>query len=232
MSDFLSRLSERALGVASVARPLIAPLFGPGLTLADPKTAIDLPQWDEVSNQAAATPEEATPSARPVVAQMRMFGLPDTVLMSTLPSTVPELDDAVLPGQIRHLAQINSQEAGSRQAERVPVSMEDKPGPEASKIRVQAASLRSSVVPITPAPRVAANDSSGTSSKIEPTGRRELVNRAEPGPEAPTIRVTIGRVEVRAIVPPALPVARTSPARSGSAPSLEDYLKRRDGDRR
>jgi len=43
----------------------------------------------------------------------------------------------------------------------------------------------------------------------------------------PTIRVTIGRVEVRAIMPPA-PPTRTKPARPGPALSLEDYLKQRN----
>jgi hypothetical protein len=49
-------------------------------------------------------------------------------------------------------------------------------------------------------------------------------------PAPPTIHVSIGRVEVRATLPPA-PVKRT--AASTSAPSLDDYLRRRRaGDRR
>lgn len=56
---------------------------------------------------------------------------------------------------------------------------------------------------------------------------------AAPEPPAPTIRVAIGRIEVRAITrPPAPPTQRTAPARPGSALSLDDYLKQRNGGRR
>lgn len=51
-----------------------------------------------------------------------------------------------------------------------------------------------------------------------------------PESSAPGIRVTIGRIEVRAITPP--PARRTEPARSGPKLSLDDYLKQRTGGRR
>lgn len=44
----------------------------------------------------------------------------------------------------------------------------------------------------------------------------------------PTVRVTIGRVEVRAILPPTSPPPRIPPARRGPALSLDDYLKQRN----
>ncbi len=47
-----------------------------------------------------------------------------------------------------------------------------------------------------------------------------------------TIQVTIGRIEVRAIMPPAPPAPRTKPARTGPTLSLEDYLKQRNQGRR
>ena len=52
----------------------------------------------------------------------------------------------------------------------------------------------------------------------------------ESAPEhhAPTIRVNIGRIEVRAITPPPPPVRRPAPARPGPALSLDAYLKQRD----
>jgi hypothetical protein len=57
---------------------------------------------------------------------------------------------------------------------------------------------------------------------------------AAPEPPAPTIRVAIGRIEVRAITPPPTPPARqrATPARPGPALSLDDYLKRRNGGQR
>ena len=50
----------------------------------------------------------------------------------------------------------------------------------------------------------------------------------EPLPSPPAIRVTIGRVEVRAIVPPTSPKPRTTPARRAPALSLDDYIKQRN----
>ncbi len=51
-------------------------------------------------------------------------------------------------------------------------------------------------------------------------------------PQAPTIRVNIGRIEVRAVTSPA--TSASPPARRRSSPqlSLEDYLKQRNGGRR
>jgi len=47
---------------------------------------------------------------------------------------------------------------------------------------------------------------------------------------SPTVRVTIGRIEVRAVMAPApLPPKRSLPATPRL--SLEDYLKRRNGGR-
>lgn len=59
----------------------------------------------------------------------------------------------------------------------------------------------------------------------EPPPHSPAESRAIPAP-APTIKVTIGRVEVRAIMPPAA-APRPARARPGPALSLEDYLKQR-----
>lgn len=56
---------------------------------------------------------------------------------------------------------------------------------------------------------------------------------AAPEPPAPTIRVAIGRIEVRAITPPPTPpTQRTTPTRPDPALSLDDYLKQRNGGQR
>jgi hypothetical protein len=46
-------------------------------------------------------------------------------------------------------------------------------------------------------------------------------------PESPTIRVAIGRIEVRAVTPPS--ARPPTPARTGPSLSLDDYLKQRNG---
>src|SRR5262249_39614950 len=48
------------------------------------------------------------------------------------------------------------------------------------------------------------------------------VSPPEPPPAPPTIRVTIGRVDVRAVMPPAPPTPRSRPPRPGPSLSLED----------
>jgi hypothetical protein len=50
----------------------------------------------------------------------------------------------------------------------------------------------------------------------------------EAPPSPPVIRVTIGRVEVRASLPPTSPQPLSSKVRPGAALSLDDYLKRRN----
>lgn len=68
----------------------------------------------------------------------------------------------------------------------------------------------------------------------QPDQRREQAPRESrvlaPEPPAPTIRVAIGRIEVRAITPPA-PAQRETPVRPGPLLSLDDYLKQRNGGR-
>jgi hypothetical protein len=60
---------------------------------------------------------------------------------------------------------------------------------------------------------------------------RDQIPSSELPSPPPTVRVTIGRVEVKAIMPPAQPT-RAKPARSAPTLSLEDYLKQRNGGKR
>jgi hypothetical protein len=56
--------------------------------------------------------------------------------------------------------------------------------------------------------------------------------RGTPAPQqAPTVHVTIGRIEVRAITPLSPPAPSAAPAQPGPQLSLDDYLKQRSGER-
>jgi len=48
----------------------------------------------------------------------------------------------------------------------------------------------------------------------------------------PTVQVTIGRIEVRAVTPPSPPAPRAAAARPGPQLSLDDYLKQRSSEER
>jgi hypothetical protein len=63
-----------------------------------------------------------------------------------------------------------------------------------------------------------------------PTERRAA--DSESPPATPIIRVSIGRIDVRAVVLPAPPAPRPSPVRRGPALTLDDYLKQRSEGRR
>ena len=58
----------------------------------------------------------------------------------------------------------------------------------------------------------------------EPT---RLVERHEPSAAAP-IRITIDRIDVRAILPPTPPAARPAAANGRPAMTLEDYTRQRN----
>lgn len=69
-------------------------------------------------------------------------------------------------------------------------------------------------------------DRSDTPAERSP---REIHLAADESPAPPTVRVNIGRVEVRAITPPPARAARrTTPARPSPALSLDEYLRRRN----
>jgi hypothetical protein len=59
-----------------------------------------------------------------------------------------------------------------------------------------------------------------------------IVEPASIPPTAPIIRVSIGRVEVRAVMAPQAPLPPRPQVRSGPSLSLEDYLKEREGGKR
>lgn len=80
-------------------------------------------------------------------------------------------------------------------------------------------------------PRVVLSESQPPSAVESPTKGDRRRGSPEPATAASTIRVTIGRVEVRANLPPAA-APHSKPARPGPMLSLDDYLKQRDGGHR
>ncbi len=224
MSDFLSRLVDRSTGSAPAARPVIAPLFGPG-PAADPGVEAALPaaaarveiaalphvaepaSWRQEARAAAPEPAGPMPSAAadpPQSPAARPPAPPDVAGTATpLPVRV------VLPPA--HVEQPPTTAAGSlppAPAEQfaAPTSGHDAPP------RAEATSPAPPSHPAAPLDRPA---------PLWP----DVERRSQPGhsaEEAPVVVVNIGRIEVRAERPPApLPAPAPRPA----AVSLEEYLR-------
>lgn len=252
MADFLGRLAARALGVATVAQPAIAPRFAPGPRLADESSAMlveaprvptdhvpsnELPRLSSSRDIEAPRAEVATPefSGRleerptpplPVLAETETvirvddFAPPDerpearaqrtepqwpTVIAP--PTAGPELRTDALGEEIRSLPPaVEAQVHGVLEVTRVPTKepTDDEP--------------------VLPHPTMPAVPWRGVQA---PSNGRPKSQAEEPETTAPIVRVSIGRVEVRALFPE--PQRPSAPTPRSSALSLSEYLKQRDG---
>ena len=290
MTDFLTRLAERSLGIASVVTPLQPPMFAPGSLL-----AAGAPQETPTEEEALESAEpEQSPRFRPVLAVSKgdEEGRRDTTgtlfpsrISLVAPSTAlpeeppPHLFDTQPGVPRRELARVvepptafsPSVSPRTLRPASAPVREEDgKPVPAAvmtpsaqpyeadqqhghdrSASRVsplpethtaaltseQRATQGTQDTPRVIGPHVALETAPTPSLERVPTPSvaagafpgDQPRTAQEPAPTAPTIRVSIGRIEVRAIMPPAPPAQRTPPARPRPQLSLEDYLQRHGG---
>jgi hypothetical protein len=256
MSDYLSRLIERSLGAAPEIEPLIAPLnapsdqlreertdpsagLAPGATQATPSiseatTADDLrsaaattetrggmasPEFvrieDERSRHSAESksPRESAPGMQKEVAGPRKrTGVPQPLQSPRAPSPVVAASIALPNPEPRAVGQPATTERSESVAPRDPVQSKSTSAPAsrgAARIVVQ--------------PHV-----SRPSATASSTGFR----RQFPSTEPPAIHVTIGRVEVRAVMAQSEPPKRSAPPPATPKISLEEYLKQRNGDQR
>lgn len=84
------------------------------------------------------------------------------------------------------------------------------------------------LVPQPPAPAVVPREIVARREPAGPVPEGDGAAIPEPSVLPPSVQVTIGRVDVRAVMPPAPPAPPTPPARRTPALSLDDYLKRRN----
>ena len=75
------------------------------------------------------------------------------------------------------------------------------------------------------------NEATGGAPSAQPPAQRERESQGPPE-KTQTIRVTIGRIDVRAVTVPAPQDQQRAPARPAPQLSLADYLKQRGGGRR
>lgn len=231
MSDYLSNLAARTLGLTEGIHPRLPSLFEP--SPATVRSGSEPPPWlgpDARSAEPIPTEPVREPTSaagprgelfgdavqpvprRPTEARARHAGgvaaglAPTGGLATDLPGDAPDgarpetsREQVIGPG----LPDVGLRaEAGPRSGPTILRPNEFLPA---------VGARTTTVVPQTPVPRPFVPPSSPASTA-----------RPEPGP---AVRVTIGRVEVRAISPPASPLRQ--PRAAPPKPSLEEYLRSR-----
>jgi hypothetical protein len=235
MSDFFTRLAERVLGVSEIVRPTTTPLFAPGPPFAIAPALGPQDETSEVEHQADVGADPAsTLLVAPVLRPHPGSRLPDHDVNPSLPGG--HKDDA-------------SPSAGS---------VESGPVARSTDVVLSAGPVPDDlpdagrVVPTLPFTRVlsAGRDPLGPATRLEQveaehnrppvavelqrivtTERVELAGPNSSRSSDTTIRVTIGRVEVKAVVV-AQPPARPRVAPRPPMLSLEDYLRQRNNGQR
>jgi hypothetical protein len=248
MADFLNRLAARTLGIAPIAQPIIPTLFAPGpkvegevSTQGEPaaeslETFADLnPVGPSVIGDAPARPSSIDLSFSPPLqygpdAGSKGRGQPLTPELGDTPRGSREKDEVILPSR--------RAQTSDREAAETPAALPSKPVTETYE--------ESSLLEVPPRRFAEPHPwlpKAITAPAYDPVHASEAINR--PGdtrapqrtvinsePHAPVIRVTIGRIDVRAEFPSPSSAPSTTKRTRSSALSLEAYLRQRNGGRR
>ena len=227
MSDYLTRLVEGARGAPPQLQPLIASIHAPGGRMLVQTNEYGAANADEVEEPAALIgPTTAImqrlPGADGVPSQPRMSRadpqpLPDQSAPTSVPPTRTD-DRSVVPV-------LSSVAAGA--VGPVPNVLVKRTLTQLIPPRDRLLSRRSEVS--------RGNRSTPTTARPQVSGRRTTASEEtrfdQPKQTSPTIRVTIGRVDVRAIMSPPSPAPAQTQRTEPRHLSLEDYLRgRRNGD--
>jgi len=210
MSHFLARLVERTRGTGPRVEPIVAPRFAP-----TPVVEI-------------ASGREATPPVRRTARPPEAIESPDPEVVRQEKSETPGRENESAEKSIERLQEtlLVPLETVSQEAPPV-VRRTEIEGEPVSIPRNGSLKGTASAPPAVARPRSAIRPAMARTPGIERTA--ELPN--EPRPEAPIVRVTIGRIEVRAVPAPAAPPRKPSRV-SGPKLTLDAYLKsRKEGTR-
>lgn len=235
MTDFLTRLVQRTLG-ASVVQPCLPPVFSVDHGAATPSTG-DMAGEPPSPSATAALAQPARPRTRvkpaPDPAATPARTPPDANMPSERAVAIPRYDPLTArdtpPAETSEPRRITSNNVANAArtfpdpelrgaTNAVPIAPRDRAvtvdSERATELPPADVNPRSSHVlpsPAVPARSVRANDPE-SAQKVDPVG--------------PIVRVTIGRVEVRAIHPPASLPGR-APSPPGPRLTLADYLRQR-----
>ncbi|MEP7343058.1 MAG: hypothetical protein ABI977_35350 [Acidobacteriota bacterium] len=231
MADFLTRLIERSRDSAPQeqrVQPLIAPLYAVGPTSVLPDNPVD---------EALIIETEYPRPSVPLIADSTLVRWPTetiSIASSSQRGESPEIKTARATAEKTQNTQLN-QTPSIEPLPRTPKSTL----PPARLVNARPGltdpadqSRRANQEPLVIRPRVARVDESGstiTKGTVNEAANQSS-NKAIGDQAAPVIRVTIGRIDVRAVTQAPPPARRATPP----APklSLEDYLRSRNGGKR
>jgi hypothetical protein len=244
MADLLMRIAQHALGTALPAvKPVIAPLFAQGPSLA------------------ASRPEEVTGFANDAIEALAVDERPDGRGRPGIddPNTIPRVAFEQNPARTAFQSDLKPRQAtavafsdgvplpaaSDQEQARIQISP---PTPVRPTVDARLAHSPGQSQPVQPAQpiysrpsdvriqaalstRPAWISSPGVEGTVPKATHAGIPLASEPR-EKPTINVTIGRVEVRAVFPGARPAPAAQPVPAHQPITLEQYLRQRNGGRR
>jgi hypothetical protein len=250
MSDYLSRLIQRSRGVAPEIEPLIAPLHAPSDQLeermepsveiapgppAETHSASDATTRGDVRKGPTAAPNKGA-RVSPEFRATDGEALPLFPPPKPRPEFPPEKrgeqggpKESRLPTQLQPLPSRSDSQPSAAESRPVPPAIEPR-GPDPDVVAPPTTEHLASVT--------ASRGVGPTRIVVQPPVSRHAppassaaFTRHSSSNEPPAIHVTIGRVEVRAIMAQPEPPKRSAPPPATPRISLEEYLKQRNGDR-
>lgn len=239
MNNFLIRLAARTLGTAPLAQPVVPPIFAP----AESGSQVDFPRSPLNAAEASATPLQFSapqtritspaavqpphePHAQPQpVTKSATSDHPQTTVQPAIVELNSDFADphSLLPrlSPLRDTEQPVSffEEPGSAEHLKEPITELSRALLSPTKRVAVTARQRSD--PLLPVPLIAG-------LTAVPPGHHSLTDS---GPQQPMIKVTIGRVDVRAEFPSASAPSAATRRQSGGM-SLEEYARQRSEGKR
>jgi len=214
MADFFTRLAERALGVAPVAAPDLPPMFAPVVQPLEFSTEIVAP---------AQSVHVARPTEKPL--------LPNGPMENPTSRRPPEAARDGMRRSDELRSPLVNVRFAQNQAEDTALSIQraEAVSPPAAQSAIDSSSTVSTV-PAAAAVR-ARNEAASTDPVPAPLSAALVGSPIRAEPVTPSIHVTIGRVEVRAVSAPAEP-ARPRERKAPALLSLDQYLRQRNEGRR
>jgi hypothetical protein len=243
MSDYLNNIVARSMGIADVVQPRVPQLFEQAVTQTDPAL-----QTETLSGPSAGAREISKTSAS------RMAQVESALSLSRFAPAKPPSEAMPLRAENPALFSAQPIPAFAPIETSLPSTTAEPRG-----IKVDATAIAEPAVPLggphgalqqtetapsvtsagQPSPTIVSMSAVELPATTSPANRQTGVphpissslanNHAEQS--APAIKITIGRVDVRAIMPSVATPART-PSRPGPALSLESYLKQREEGKR